>query len=93
MTRLINGEAQGIKMYELIALCSMHLDELSSEDCEKLSQNFGCVFYIGYDKEGKRFVSVNNNGKNKEEAKDYLFNLMSSNNVMFNPNKINIQGN
>lgn len=88
LKKAINGEMQNIKMFELIALCSLHIDEFSSEEASKISERYDRVFWVSPLPNGERRVFVRKNGIEKEKAKTKLVNLMEYNKLNFNLKKI-----
>ena len=88
LKKAINGEMQNIKMFELIALCSSHIDEFSSEEASKISERYDRVFWVSPLPNGERAVFVRKNGIEKEKAKAHLVDLMKCNKLSFNLEKI-----
>lgn len=87
LKRAINGEMQNIKMFELIALCSLHIDEFSSEEASKISERYGWVFRVSPLPNGNRAVFVRKIGE-EEKAKSDLVDLMKYNKLNFNLQRI-----
>lgn len=78
LKKYMNGRKSGLKMFEIIALCSLYLDDFTTEECNKIED--GLLFNIYYDENFKRYLSLNRFKKPKEEAEKHFYNLIESEN-------------